>query len=35
MPLSQFELYHGAVLSQIIRNPRINVKLFERNDDHG
>jgi len=35
MSLAQFELYHGAVLSQIVGNPKINVKLFERNSDHG
>lgn len=35
MSLAQFELYHGAVLSQIIGNPKVNVKLFERNSDHG
>ena len=32
---AQFELYHGAVLSQIIRNPLINLKLIERNDSYG
>lgn len=35
MALSFFELYHGAVLSQIVRNPEINLKLFERNSNDG
>ena len=35
MALSHFELYHGAVLSQVIRNPEITVKLFERSPDQG
>ena len=35
MSLSQFELYHGAVLAQVIRNPDITLKLFERNTDQG
>jgi len=32
---AQFELYHGIVLSQIVRNPKINLKLIERNDLYG
>jgi len=35
MSLSKFELYHGAVLSQVVRNPGLNLKLFERTDEHG
>ena len=35
MALLFFELYHGAVLSQIVRNPEINLKLFERNSNDG
>lgn len=35
MALGQFELYHGAVLAEIVRNPKINLKLIERNTDHG
>lgn len=33
MALSKFELYHGVVLSQIIRSPRISVKMLEKSDD--
>ncbi|MDP3970913.1 MAG: hypothetical protein Q8P90_04385 [bacterium] len=33
MTISKFELYHGVVLSQIIRSPRINIKLLEKSDD--
>lgn len=35
MSLSKFELYHGAVLSQVIRNPGLSLKLFERTEEHG
>jgi len=33
MSLSKFELYHGAVLLQIIRNPAVNIKLIDKSDD--
>lgn len=33
MSLSRFELYHGAVLSQIIRNERASIKLVEKEGD--
>lgn len=32
MPISKFELYHGVVLCQIIRSPRVSVKLLEKSD---
>ena len=32
---AQFEFYHGIVLSQIVRNPLINLKLIERSDSYG
>lgn len=35
MALSKFELYHGAVLSQVVRNPGLSLKLFERTEEHG
>lgn len=35
MALSKFELYHGAVLSQMVRSKGISLKLFERNEQHG
>jgi len=35
MSISNIELYHGAVLTQIIRNPDISIKLFERNSEEG
>ena len=37
MALSQFELYHGAVLTQIVRNPgNLSLKLIERDSEkHG
>jgi hypothetical protein len=35
MALSKYELFHGAVLSQVIRNPVVNLKLFERSEKHG
>ncbi|MEI7603974.1 MAG: hypothetical protein WCJ19_03070 [bacterium] len=35
MATPQFELYHGIVLAQIIRNPKINIKLLERNNEFG
>ena len=35
MPLSKFELYHGTVLSQIVRSKGISLKLFERHEQHG
>jgi hypothetical protein len=33
MPISKFELYHGVVLSQIIRSPQISLKLLDKNTD--
>ncbi len=33
MAISKFELYHGAVLCQIIRSTLVNVKLLEKSDD--
>ena len=30
MSLSKFELYHGAVLTQVVRNPEMSLKLIER-----
>ncbi len=30
MSISKFELYHGVVLCQIIRSPRVSVKLLEK-----
>lgn len=33
MSIPKFELYHGVVLSQIIRSPRISVKLLEKNSN--
>lgn len=30
MPISKFELYHGVVLCQIIRSPKVSVKLLEK-----
>ncbi len=30
MGISKFEMYHGAVLTQIVRNPEISLKLIER-----
>ncbi|MCK4798737.1 MAG: hypothetical protein KAT05_15275 [Spirochaetes bacterium] len=35
MALSKFELYHGTVLSQIVRSRGISLKLFERHEQHG
>jgi len=35
MALSGFELFHGAVLSQIVRSKGISLKLFERHEQHG
>lgn len=37
MALSQFELYHGAVLTQLVRNPSdVSLKLIERDSEkHG
>jgi len=35
MPTSKFELYHGAVLTQVVRNPGLSLKLFERTGEHG
>lgn len=35
MSTAQFELYHGIVLAQIIRSPKINLKLLERNNEYG
>lgn len=33
MSISKFELFHGAVLSQIIRSPMISIKLLEKSAD--
>lgn len=33
MPISKFELYHGVVLCQMIRSPRISVKLLEKSNN--
>jgi hypothetical protein len=30
MAISDFEMYHGAVLTQIVRNPDVSLKLIER-----
>lgn len=30
MSISRFEMYHGSVLTQIVRNPKISLKLIER-----
>lgn len=36
MGISRFEMYHGAVLTQIVRNPEISLKLIERDSaKHG
>ncbi len=37
MSIAKYELYHGAVLTQIVRNPKkLSLKLIERNkDEHG
>lgn len=33
MPISKFEMYHGAVLTAIVRNPEISLKLIERDSE--
>lgn len=33
MSLLKYELYHGAVLLQVIKNPSISVKLIDKNDN--
>ncbi len=30
MPLSKFKMYHGAVLTEVVRNPEMSLKLIER-----
>ena len=35
MSISPFELYHGAVLSQVVRHPKTALKLIERKDNQG
>lgn len=33
MAVSKFELYHGIVLAQMVRHPKINVKLISRDEN--
>ena len=33
MSISKFEMYHGAVLSQVTRNPEMSLKLIERDKE--
>jgi hypothetical protein len=33
MAISKFERSHGVVLSQVVRNPGLSLKLFERRED--
>jgi hypothetical protein len=33
MLISRFEMYHGAVLTAIVRNPEISLKLIERDSE--
>ena len=34
MPIANFEKYHGPVLAQIVRSPKINLKLLERREGY-
>lgn len=33
MGLSKFEMYHGAVLTEVVRNPEMSLKLIERDSE--
>lgn len=33
MGISPFEMYHGAVLTEVVRNPEISLKLIERDSE--
>lgn len=33
MSLKNYELYHGAVLTQVVRNPDVSLKLIERDNE--
>lgn len=33
MPISKFEMYHGAVLTQVTRHPEMSLKLIERDKE--